>query len=55
MSWCTTGWGTSTDRYQTAATPIANNSYMHAVIYTYTKARDHFAYFQYSKLPTNAK
>jgi hypothetical protein len=42
--------------YQTAATPIANNSYMHAVIYTYTKGPWIISpYFQYSKLPTNAK
>jgi hypothetical protein len=39
----------------TAATPIANNSYMHAVIYTYTKGPWIISpYFQYSKLPTNA-
>jgi hypothetical protein len=42
--------------YQTAATRIANNSYMHAVIYTYTKGPWIISpYFQYSKLPTNAK
>jgi hypothetical protein len=42
--------------YQTAATPLANNSYMHAVIYTYTKGPWIISpYFQYSKLPTNAK
>ena len=42
--------------YQTAATPVANNSYMHAVIYTYTKGPWIISpYFQYSKLPTNAK
>ncbi len=42
--------------YQTAATPVANNSYMHAVIYTYTKGPWIVSpYFQYSKLPTNAK
>jgi hypothetical protein len=41
--------------YQTAATPVANNSYMHAVIYTYTKGPWIISpYFQYSKLPTNA-
>jgi hypothetical protein len=40
--------------YQTAATPIANNSYMHAVIYTFTKGPWIVSpYFQYSKLPTN--
>jgi hypothetical protein len=42
--------------YQTAATPLQNNSYMHAVIYTYTKGPWIVSpYFQYSKLPTNAK
>ncbi len=42
--------------YQTAATPVQNNSYMHAVIYTYTKGPWIVSpYFQYSKLPTNAK
>ena len=42
--------------YQTAATPVQNNSYMHAVIYTYTKGPWIISpYFQYSKLPTNAK
>jgi hypothetical protein len=42
--------------YQTAATPVSNNSYMHAVIYTYTKGPWIISpYFQYSKLPTNAK
>jgi hypothetical protein len=42
--------------YQTAATPVANNSYMHAVIYTYTKGPWIVSpYFQYSKLPTNLK
>jgi predicted porin len=41
--------------YQTTATPIANNSYMHAVIYTYTNGPWIISpYFQYSKLPTNA-
>ena len=40
--------------YQTAATPVANNSYMHTVIYTYTKGAWIIQpYFQYSKLPTN--
>ena len=40
--------------YQTAATPVQNNSYMHAVIYTYTKGPWIISpYFQYSKLPTN--
>jgi hypothetical protein len=42
--------------YQTAATPVQNNSYMHAVIYTYTKGPWIISpYFQYGKLPTNAK
>jgi hypothetical protein len=42
--------------YQTAATPVQNNSYRHAVIYTYTKGPWIISpYFQYSKLPTNAK
>jgi hypothetical protein len=42
--------------YTTAATPVANNSYMHAVIYTYTKGPWIVSpYFQYGKLPTNAK
>jgi hypothetical protein len=42
--------------YQTAATPVQNNSYMHAVIYTYAKGPWIISpYFQYSKLPTNAK
>ena len=42
--------------YQTVATPVQNNSYMHALIYTYTKGPWIISpYFQYSKLPTNAK
>lgn len=42
--------------YQTTATPVQNNSYMHAVIYTYTKGPWIVSpYFQFSKLPTNAK
>jgi hypothetical protein len=42
--------------YQTAATPVQNNGYMHAVIYTYTKGPCIISpYFQYGKLPTNAK
>jgi hypothetical protein len=42
--------------FTTMATPTANNSYMHAVIYTYTKGPWIVSpYFQYSKLPTNAK
>jgi hypothetical protein len=42
--------------YQTAATPVQNNGYMHAVIYTYAKGPWIVSpYFQYGKLPTNAK
>jgi hypothetical protein len=42
--------------YQTAATPVQNNSYMHTVIYTYTKGPWIVQpYFQYSNVPTNAK
>jgi hypothetical protein len=43
--------------YATSAMPTySNNSYMHAVIYTYTKGPWIISpYFQYSKLPTNAK
>jgi len=42
--------------YQTTATPVQNNSYMHVVIYTYTKGPWIVQpYFQYSKLPTNLK
>jgi hypothetical protein len=42
--------------FTTIATPTANNSFMHAVIYTYTKGPWIISpYFQYSKLPTNAK
>jgi hypothetical protein len=42
--------------YQTAATPVQNNGYMHAVIYTYTKGPWIVSpYFQYGKLPANAK
>jgi len=38
------------------ATPVQNNGYMHAVIYTYTKGPWIISpYFQYGKLPTNAK
>src|SRR5579863_6816600 len=41
--------------FETAATPILNNGYMHAVIYTYTKGPWIVSpYFQYGKLPTNA-
>jgi Putative beta-barrel porin-2, OmpL-like. bbp2 len=40
--------------FQTAATPIQNNGYMHAVIYTYTKGPWIVSpYFQYGNLPTN--
>ena len=40
--------------YQTAATPVQNNGYMHAVIYTYTKGPWIVSpYFQYGNLPTN--
>jgi len=40
--------------YQTTATPIQNNGYMHAVIYTYTKGPWIVSpYFQFGKLPTN--
>ncbi len=42
--------------YETAATPVQNNGYMHAVIYTYTKGPWIVSpYFQYGNLPTNAK
>ena len=42
--------------FQTAATPIQNNGYMHAVIYTYTKGPWIVSpYFQYGKLPTNPR
>ena len=42
--------------FQTAATPVQNNGYMHAVIYTYTKGPWIISpYFQYGKLPTNTK
>ena len=42
--------------YTTAATGVINNSYMHAVIYTYAKGPWIISpYFQYGKLPTNAK
>jgi hypothetical protein len=40
--------------FETAATPIQNNGYMHAVIYTYTKGPWIVSpYFQYGKVPTN--
>jgi hypothetical protein len=42
--------------HTTIATGTVNNSFMHAVIYTYTKGPWIISpYFQYSKLPTNAK
>jgi hypothetical protein len=42
--------------YQTAATPVQNNGYMHTVIYTYTKGPWIVSpYFQYGKVPANAK
>ena len=42
-------------KFETAATPIQNNGYMHAVIYTYAKGPWIVSpYFQYGKLPTNA-
>ena len=40
--------------YQTAATPVQNNSTMYAVIYTYTKGAWIIQpYYQYSDVPTN--
>lgn len=40
--------------YETTATPIQNNGYMHAVIYTYTKGPWIISpYFQYGNLPTD--
>ncbi|MGA3161466.1 MAG: outer membrane beta-barrel protein [Terracidiphilus sp.] len=42
--------------FRTTATPVQNNGYMHAVIYTYTKGPWIISpYFQYGKLPANAK
>ncbi len=42
--------------FQTAATPVQNNGYMHAVIYTYTKGPWIISpYFQYGNVPTNLK
>jgi hypothetical protein len=42
--------------FQTAATPIQNNSYMHTVVYTYTKGAWIIQpYFQYGNLPKNPK
>ncbi len=41
-------------KYQTAATPVQNNSTMYALIYTYTKgAWIVQPYYQYSNVPTN--
>ena len=40
--------------FETAATPVENNGYMHAVIYTYSKGPWIVSpYFQYGKVPTN--
>jgi hypothetical protein len=40
--------------YETAATPVQNNGYMHAVIYTYTKGPWIISpYFQYGNVPEN--
>ena len=40
--------------FQTAATPIQNNSYMHTVVYTYTKGAWIIQpYFQYTNIPTD--
>jgi hypothetical protein len=40
--------------YQNATTPVQNNGYMHAVIYTYSKGSLIVSpYFQYGKVPTN--
>jgi hypothetical protein len=42
--------------FQTAATPVQNNGYMHAVIYTYTKGPWIVSpYFQYGNVPANLK
>jgi hypothetical protein len=42
--------------FQTAATPVQNNGYMHALIYTYTKGPWIISpYFQYGNVPTNLK
>ena len=42
--------------HQTAAAPVQNNGYMHAVIYTYTKGRWIVSpYFQYGNIPANSK
>ena len=40
--------------FQTAATPVQNDGYMHAVIYTYSKGAWIVSpYFQYGKVPAN--
>jgi len=45
---------TSQTAYQTAATPVQNNSTMYAVVYTFTKgAWIVQPYYQYSNVPTN--
>ena len=42
--------------FQTAATPVQNNGYMHAVIYTYTKGPWIISpYFQYGEVPANLR
>jgi len=42
--------------FETAATPVQNNGYMHAVIYTYAKGPWIISpYFQYGNVPTNLK
>src|SRR5207253_6570866 len=42
--------------YQTAATPVQNNSSIYNVIYTYSKGSWMVQpYFQYTNVPTNAK
>ena len=42
--------------FQTAATPVQNNSYMHVVIYSYAKGPWIVQpYFQFGKLPVNLK
>jgi hypothetical protein len=45
---------TGQNKFQTAATPVQNNSIMHTVIYTYTKgAWIVQPYYQWSDVPTN--
>lgn len=47
---------TSATAYQTAATPVQNNSSIYNVIYTYTKGAWIIQpYFQYTNVPTNQK